>query len=129
MQGAKLLELAKEAAKKAYAPYSEFFVGAALLAASGKVYLGCNIENSAYSATICAERVAFSKAISEGEREFVAIAVVGGKDDTSTPCYPCGVCRQFIAEFCNSDFKLYFCNGNDVLEYGYDEILPHRFSL
>lgn len=129
MDGKKLIELAVEARKKAYSPYSRFSVGAALLAKSGSVYTGCNIENATFSPTICAERSAFSKAISEGEREFEAIAIVGGYDDCRSVCYPCGVCRQFMSEFCGSDFRLYFADGDDTVEYSFDEIMPHRFHL
>ena len=94
---------------RAYAPYSGFQVGAALLAESGAVYLGCNIENSSYSPTICAERTAFAKAVSEGERAFIAIAVVGGKEGTCSGfCPPCGVCRQVMREFCFDDFRILF---------------------
>lgn len=129
MNGTELLKYAEEARKQSYCPYSGFAVGAALMCTSGKIYLGCNIENSAYSTTICAERVAFCKAISEGERKFESIAIVGGRDGVKETCYPCGVCRQFMSEFCSSDFKLYFYNGEKVVEYLYDEILPHRFTL
>ena len=129
MDGKKLIELAVEARKKAYSPYSRFSVGAALLAKSGSVYTGCNIENATFSPTICAERSAFSKAISEGEREFEAIAIVGGYDDCHSVCYPCGVCRQFMSEFCGSDFRLYFADGDDTVEYSFDEMMPHRFHL
>lgn len=102
-----LTECAKEAMKKAYAPYSGFFVGAALQTKDGKVYSGQNIENAAFGPTNCAERTAFFKAISEGERDFEKIAVVGGKNgkiESITP--PCGVCRQVMREFCNDDFKI-----------------------
>ena len=91
----KLIEKAKEAMLSSYSPYSNFRVGAALLTKNGKIYMGCNIENGAYSPSCCAERVAFYKAISEGEQEFEAIAVVGDNE----PCYPCGVCRQVMREF------------------------------
>ena len=94
MNPKELLALAAKARERSYSPYSGFRVGAALLAASGKVYLGCNIENAAYTPTNCAERTAFFKAISEGEREFVSVAVVGGKNGISEPAYPCGVCRM-----------------------------------
>ena len=129
MDGTKLIEIAREARKKAYSPYSHHSVGAALLTKSGKVYTGCNVENATFSPTICAERSAFVKAISEGEREFEAIAVVGGIEDDRSVCYPCGVCRQFMSEFCSDDFKLYFADGDDTVEYRFDEIMPHRFYL
>ena len=129
MNGNDLIAIAKEARKKAYSPYSGFSVGAALLTKSGRVFTGCNIENATFSPTICAERTAFAKAISEGEREFEAIAIVGGADRDDAVCYPCGVCRQFMSEFCTSDFKLYFAAGDETVEYGFDEIMPHRFHL
>ena len=129
MDGKKLIETAKAARKNAYSPYSRFSVGAALLTKSGKIYTGCNIENATFSPTVCAERTAFAKAISEGEREFVAIAIVGGYDDDRSVCYPCGVCRQFMSEFCAGDFKLFFADGEETIEYSFDEIMPHRFHL
>ena len=107
MTDAELLALAREARKNAYAPYSGFSVGAALLAKNGKTYLGCNIENASFSPTVCAERVAFLKAVSDGEREFLAIAIVGGKDETFSPdVTPCGVCRQVMSEFCRGFFRI-----------------------
>ena len=115
-----LILKAIESMKNSYSPYSNFKVGAALLTESGKVYTGCNIENVAFGPSICAERVAFFKAISEGEKNFSKIAVVGGKDgiiSSSTP--PCGVCRQVMREFCNDDFEILIVreNGN------YDKVL------
>lgn len=98
-----LIAEAYEAKKNSYAPYSGFHVGAALLAKSGKIYLGCNIENAAYTPTNCAERTAFFKAISEGERSFTAIAVVGDKEEYLPPC---GVCRQVMTEFCGENFQI-----------------------
>lgn len=124
-----LLEHAKTAMMKAYAPYSGFYVGAALLTKAGKVYTGCNIESASYSPTNCAERTAFFKAVSEGEREFEAIAVVGGeKGQISGQFPPCGVCRQVMLEFCNSDFKIYMGKKD-----GYDcvtllELIPYGFN-
>lgn len=131
MTDRELVEKAKEAAEKAYAPYSGFTVGAALLAKSGKVYLGCNIENASYTPTNCAERTAFFKAVSEGEREFAKIAVVGGKAlDFADYCTPCGVCRQVMSEFCNEDFAV-ILGRNDgnykVMTLG--ELLPFSFGL
>ena len=103
-----LIALAKEAMTRAYAPYSGFKVGAALLCQDGTVYQGCNIENAAFSPTVCAERTAIFKAVSEGKREFAAIAVCGGKDGVITGLFPpCGVCRQVMAEFCPADFPIY----------------------
>lgn len=131
MTDRELVEKAKEAAEKAYAPYSGFTVGAALLAKSGKVYLGCNIENASYTPTNCAERTAFFKAVSEGEREFAKIAVVGGKAlDFTDYCTPCGVCRQVMSEFCNEDFVVILGrnDGNHkVMTLG--ELLPFSFGL
>ncbi len=125
-----LLDAAEIAMQSAYAPYSRFKVGAALLCADGEVYTGCNIENSSFSPTICAERVAISKAVSEGKREFCAIAIVGGKDGVITDlCFPCGVCRQVLSEFCDGDFRVILSNRNEVKEYTLSEILPFRFSL
>jgi len=119
-----LIEKAKEAMERAYVKYSNFKVGAALLAKSGKIYTGCNIENASYSATICAERVAFTKAISEGEKEFEAIAIVSSSNDIT---YPCGVCRQFMSEF-GLDLELIFTDGNKIETYKLRELLPHAFT-
>ncbi len=124
-----LMSLAVEARKKAYAPYSGFRVGAALLAASGKVYTGCNIENAAYTPTNCAERTAFFKAVSEGEREFVAIAVTGGAGEEPAPlCTPCGVCRQVMMEFCDRDFRVILGNNEEIRCVTLGDLLPLSFS-
>ena len=114
MEPLKLVELAIEARERAYVPYSKFAVGAALLTKAGKVYQGCNIENASFGATNCAERTAFFKAIYEGEREFEAIAVVGGPEGTPVNelCAPCGICRQVMAEFCAPEFKIYLSKGD-----------------
>jgi cytidine deaminase len=105
MSDLELMEAAQTAMQHAYAPYSHFHVGAALLTESGRVYSGCNIENAAHTPTCCAERVAFFKALSEGETKFVSIAVVGGTDGVlNGPVPPCGVCRQVMAEFCDDRF-------------------------
>lgn len=107
MNDQELMQVAVEARKSAYAPYSGFFVGAALLTRNGKLYTGCNIENASYTPTNCAERTAFFKAVSEGEREFEAIAIVGGKGEMPSDfCAPCGVCRQVMTEFCDGDFRI-----------------------
>ncbi len=100
-----LIEEAIEARKMAYTPYSHFKVGAALLTTDGKIYRGCNIENAGYTPSNCAERTAFFKAVSEGERNFKAIAIVGGPSDRDVEslCYPCGICRQVMAQFCDLD--------------------------
>ena len=125
-----LAKLAAESAKAAYSPYSEFKVGAALLCTDGTVYTGCNIENSAYSTTVCAERVAFFKAVSEGKTEFEAIAVAGGKDAVIDGiCPPCGVCRQVMAEFCDSKrFKVLLVKKDGFEEYSLEELLPLSFG-
>lgn len=126
-----LLKLAKEARTHAYVPYSGFSVGAALLCKDGKVYQGCNIENAAYGPTICGERTAFFKAVYDGERDFEAIAVVGGKagQEPSGLFPPCGVCRQVMREFCGLDFKLYMGKENDGYEVRtLGEMLPLSFS-
>ena len=131
MNDRELIKEAKEATKGSYAPYSHFNVGAALLTADGKVYSGCNIENAAYSPTNCAERTAFFKAISEGEREFSAIAIVGGKNlDFSDFCPPCGVCRQVMSEFCDGDFRIILGrNDEEYKVYTLKELLPLSFDL
>ena len=125
-----LVRQALAAMKFAYVPYSGFTVGAALLTKSGKVYLGCNIENAAYGPSNCAERTAFFKAVSEGEREFSAIAVVGGKDGIVTDIFPpCGVCRQVMQEFCGPDFMIYMGRGDDSYEaVPLEKLLPYGFS-
>lgn len=131
MTTAELIEKAKQAAENSYSPYSGFTVGAALLARSGKVYLGCNIENSAYGPTNCAERTAFFKAISEGDREFDKIAIVGGSNlDFSSYCPPCGICRQVMSEFCDGSFTVILSRNNgEYKELTLDELLPFRFDL
>ena len=126
-----LINAAKEAAENAYAPYSHFTVGAALLCKDGKVYTGCNIENASFSPTNCAERTAFFKAVSEGERDFTAIAVVGGKDCNFTDyCSPCGVCRQVMAEFCSESFRVILGKeGKDFRVITLRNLLPDSFSI
>ena len=129
MDKVKLCEMAKDAMQKSYSPYSNCKVGAALLAKSGKVYLGCNIENASFSPTICAERSAFASAISAGEREFEAIAVVGGKNgEIDGAFYPCGVCRQVIREFCSDDFQIYVVSKEGISSVLLKDLLPHSFS-
>lgn len=128
-----LVDLALKARESSYSPYSNFMVGAALLCRSGKVYLGCNVENASYGAAICAERTAATKAVSEGERIFDAIAVVGFKKD-SLPgeagyAYPCGICRQFLREFAAPDMRIYVVRTkDDVLETTMADLLPHSFG-
>ncbi len=129
MTDKELMSLAAQAREKSYSPYSHFKVGAALLGKSGKVYLGCNVENAAYTPTNCAERTTVFKAVSEGEREFQAIAIVGGKgDEWAEFCAPCGVCRQVLAEFCDKDFRLVLGNPNTIKTYTFEEILPLSFG-
>ncbi len=125
-----LIDAAKAAMMRAYAPYSEYFVGAALLCGNGKIYTGCNIENASYSPTNCAERTAFFKAVSEGERDFVAIAVVGGKQGKIEGIFPpCGVCRQVMAEFCDREgFTVYLADADGYEEYKLSELLPVGFD-
>ncbi len=124
-----LMIAAQKARENSYSPYSHFRVGAALLTKSGKVYTGCNIENAAYSATNCAERTAIFKAVSEGERDFEAIAIVGGKEgETASFCAPCGVCRQVIAEFCSNDFKIILGSVEKFETYTLDALLPFSFT-
>ena len=127
----KLIELAKEARDHAYAPYSGFRVGAALLCADGSVYQGCNIENAAYSPTNCAERTAFFKAVYDGHREFTALAVCGGKDEEITEfCSPCGVCRQVMQEFCKEDFVIYIAGPKgQYRKKTMAQLLPDSFCL
>lgn len=132
MENKELIKMALEAREKAYAPYSKFAVGAALLAESGEVYLGCNIESASYSPTCCAERVAFFEAVSKGERRFSAIAVVGGAlgEYPSGICPPCGVCRQVMKEFCDGDFKIILQDGaEDIKIFTLDELLPLGFTI
>lgn len=128
-----LVKEAYEAQKYAYTPYSHWNVGAALLTKSGKIYRGCNIESSTFSPTNCAERTAIFKAVSEGEREFAAIAIVGNDKDTPIGkgdfCPPCGVCRQVMTEFCSPDFEIILAKDYDKFEvYTLEEMMPH-FSL
>ncbi len=121
-----LVDLANEAKMHSYCPYSKFSVGVALLTKSGKVYLGANIENSSYGATICAERVACVKAIFDGEKEFSAIALACSDDNVV--CYPCGICRQFLSEFGNIDIVL-SKGGKFVNVCKLNDIFSHPFEL
>ncbi len=129
MNDLELMRMAEEARERAYAPYSDFCVGAALLGASGKVYIGCNIENASYSPTVCAERVALFKAVSEGEHSFCAIAVTGGKrGERASYCAPCGVCRQVLSEFCASDLRVLLGNTDALCVLTLGELLPAAFG-
>ena len=131
MDRKQLVSEALAAREFAYTPYSGFAVGAALLTKDGKIYRGCNIESATYTPTNCAERTAFFKAVSEGERSFEAIAIVGGPAGKPPVdfCFPCGVCRQVMAEFCKEDFKIIIGKSEEEYkEYTLDDILPHMFS-
>ena len=124
----KLCELAVEAMAHAYAPYSGFKVGAALLCADGTVYQGCNIENAAYGPTNCAERTAIFKAVYDGHRDFTAIAICGGKDGVITGAFPpCGVCRQVMREFCDDDFTVCLVNTEGYETRTLAQLLPDSF--
>ena len=126
-----LVQLAVEAMQKAYAPYSGYWVGAALLTKDDRVYTGCNIENAAFGPTNCAERTAFFKAVSEGERAFAAIAVVGGKGGEIFGFFPpCGVCRQVMQEFCDPDFLIHMGGAEgEIKTVTLQDLLPFGFEL
>lgn len=131
-----LVKKAVEMTKKSYAPYSHFHVGAALLDKTGKIWTGCNIENAAYGPSNCAERTAVFKAVSEGVRDFEAIAIAGGAEAPDGKvlikdfCPPCGVCRQVLSEFCDRDFKIILSNGKGKQKiFTLAELLPESFSL
>lgn len=132
MDYAALAHAALEARKKAWAPYSHFLVGAALLCENGKIYTGCNIENAAYSPTICAERTAIFKAVSEGDRAFVALAVAGGAQGRVgllSYISPCGICRQVLREFCQPDFAVVLVAGeSEYTSFTLAQLLPASFS-
>ncbi|MFQ7875872.1 cytidine deaminase [Enterocloster sp.] len=124
-----LIQTALDGLGRSYAPYSHFHVSAALLCRDGKVYTGNNIENAAYSPGICAERCAFAKAVSEGEREFEAIVICGGPDGKAGDyCPPCGVCRQVMREFCADDFKIILAKAGGMELYTLAALLPESFS-
>ncbi len=127
----KLIQTAIKQLEFSYTPYSGFKVGAALLTKDGKIYTGCNIENAAHTPTNCAERTAFFKAVSEGEREFDAICVVGGKDGVLTEyAAPCGVCRQVMMEFCNpKQFRIILATGTEHYDvFSLEDLLPQGFG-
>ena len=129
MTDVELIEKAKEAARASYSPYSGFTVGAALITKDGKLYLGCNIESASYSPTCCAERTAFFKAVSDGERQFSKIAIVGGKGlDFKDFSPPCGVCRQVLSELLNQDTPIILSIGTEVEIYTIAELLPVQFN-
>lgn len=125
-----LIRKAIEARSFSYSPYSGFQVGAALLGKSGKIYTGCNVENAAYGPSNCAERTAFFKAVSEGEREFERIAIVGGHEGESVAPSPCGVCRQVMTEFCEPSFEVIMAVSEDEYEVmTLGELMPKSFDL
>ena len=126
MKDRELLDIAEQAAKNAYVPYSKFPVGAALECADGTVYTGCNVENAALGSTICAERTAFVKAVSEGKREFVRIAIHGEGENY---CMPCGACRQFMHEFAPHIEVLCTKAGGRYVSYRLDQLMPYAFEL
>lgn len=129
MTDSELINIAVSAMKNAYAPYSDFKVGAALLTKDGRHFSGCNIENASYPAGICAERAAVSRAVSEGAADFVKIAIVGGKSGSITDfCTPCGICRQVLAEFCDRDFEIITYNGKQTEKHTLGELLPLSFG-
>lgn len=127
----KLIKKAIEMLNFSYAPYSNFHVGAALLTSEGEIYTGCNIENAAYGPSNCAERTAIFKAVSEGKKEFEAIAVAGGKNGKiENFCPPCGVCRQVLAEFCKKEFEIVLAKStNEYKIMTLEQLLPESFSL
>ncbi len=125
-----LLDIAVQAREGAYAPYSSFHVGAALLCSDGEVFTGANVENASYGGAICAERVAITAAVTHGHREFDAIAIVGapcGQAPTES-CLPCGFCRQVMSEFCSNDFEIIVADGEGIRVFTLGELLPHSFS-
>lgn len=130
MKKEKLFILAKDAMKNSHAPYSNYNVGAALLTKNGDIYKGCNVENASYSVTCCAERTALFNAVANGETNFEAIMVVGGKNGEITDyAMPCGICRQALSEFCDADFKVYVgISENHIKEFTLGELLPCSFN-
>ena len=125
------IEIAKKARLNAYSPYSNFQVGAALRTRSGKIYTGCNIENHGIQG-LCAERTAFAKALSEGEKDFQCITIVGALkgEDPTEKCLPCGYCRQFMSEFVDESFRVIVADkDNNIEEFSINDLLPHSFKL
>ena len=131
MKSEELMAIARQARAHSYSPYSGYAVGAALLCSDGTVYEGCNVENASYTPTICAERVAFFKAVYDGHRDFKAIAICGGPAGEPTKtCTPCGVCRQVMSEFCGADFEVSMSTGADThMTKTLKELLPYSFEL
>ncbi len=129
MKDIELMKLAEAARENAYAPYSRFAVGAALLAADGTVYTGANVENISFGATNCAERTAIFYAVAQGVRDFTAIAITGAPVGQNPDfCPPCGICRQVLAEFCSSDFRVLLGNAEQLTVYRLGDLLPHAFN-
>lgn len=130
MKYEELIKTAEQAREHSYCPYSGFAVGAALLSEDGQVFTGCNIENAAYGPSCCAERTAFFKAVSEGAAKFQAVAVIGGKKGKMGQfCAPCGVCRQVMAEFCNTEtFDVVLGTESKIQVYKLKELLPMSFG-
>ena len=124
----KLMDNAVKARELSYSPYSGFKVGAAVLKRDNEVFTGCNIENASYSETVCAERTAIFKAISSGKRDFVAIAIVGGKESITDYTYPCGACRQVLAEHCKSSLKIILFNGENYKICTLGQLFPSSFG-
>lgn len=122
-----LIHAATVTRQMAYAPYSDYAVGAAILGGDGKIYTGCNVENASFGLTCCAERNALFSALANGVRHFIAVAIVGGEMGTvaNEDCLPCGACRQVLAEFCDDDLEIYFANGQTTL----GNLLPEAFRL
>ena len=130
MNEKELCRTAIEAMQKSYSPYSGYCVGAALLAADGTIFTGCNIENASYPATICAERSAVSTAVSAGVRRFAAIAIVGGPEGVlGGECPPCGICRQVLSEFCSPAMPVYLGRADGITALTLGDLLPHSFTL
>lgn len=130
MTNEELCRCAIKAMENAYVPYSDYRVGAALLTKTGRVFTGCNIENASYTPTVCAERTAIFKAVSEGERDFVKIAVAGGENGKISGEFPpCGVCRQVMSEFCDDDFTVLVVKSEtEYSSYTFSELLPKAFG-
>ncbi len=129
MTDKELIDIAINSLKNSYAPYSNFNVAAALLTSSGNVYTGVNVENSSFGATICAERTAVSKAVSEGETEFIKMTIIGGKNgEVCGFCEPCGICRQVLSEFCEKDFTIILFDGKNTKHLTLEEVIPHSFG-
>ncbi len=126
-----LIEKALEAREKSYSPYSKFAVGAALLAADGRIFTGANIESASFTPTVCAERVAFFAAVHAGVKDFTAIAVLGGPagEQVCAYCAPCGVCRQVMSEFCGNDFEIILFDGKEAKTHTLMALMPLRFDL